>query len=361
MEHNPNRTIYIDLLRIAATFGVVILHVAATNFNDTPVETFNWQTINAYLNLQRWAVPIFVMISGMFHLRISKSMEFNDEKRLFFKKSFRLVCALVFWGVVYNSSGILEECLSNRQMFSWQDLMKIPEAIIFGTGWYHLWFLYMLIALYLLTPLLRRLIGNCQREHIKYLIYLFILEACILLYNSLNDVIPVFPASDIGFSIIELSGFVGYYVAGYYFANYALTKKSTTGIYVLAVVSALFTVIGTSLISLYHQKPTPALVDNILPNTIFVAFAVFILFQNHFSKITFTPKQEKIIVNISQNTFGIYLVHALVKPIIVQSGFNLFVISPLISIPLISIVVMIVSYIITVGIKRIPILGKYVV
>jgi surface polysaccharide O-acyltransferase-like enzyme len=41
-----NRNIYIDLLRIVATFGVIVLHVSASKWYDTSVTSFNWQVMN---------------------------------------------------------------------------------------------------------------------------------------------------------------------------------------------------------------------------------------------------------------------------------------------------------------------------
>ena len=61
----------IDLLRIIAMY-IIVLHVSASKWYDTPVKDFNWQIYNLYDSLVRWAVPIFVMLSGMFFLNPEK-------------------------------------------------------------------------------------------------------------------------------------------------------------------------------------------------------------------------------------------------------------------------------------------------
>ena len=72
MENSNKRIVYADLLRIIATFAVIVLHVSASKWYDTPVKDFNWQIYNLYDSLVRWSVPIFVMLSGMFFLNPEK-------------------------------------------------------------------------------------------------------------------------------------------------------------------------------------------------------------------------------------------------------------------------------------------------
>jgi surface polysaccharide O-acyltransferase-like enzyme len=87
-----DRNVYIDLLRIAATFGVIIIHTASSKWYDTPVDTFNWQIMNFYHTAIRWPVPIFVMISGMFLLQpVNENIEFKSEIKKIGGKVLRLV------------------------------------------------------------------------------------------------------------------------------------------------------------------------------------------------------------------------------------------------------------------------------
>lgn len=58
------RITYLDYLKVFATFAVIILHVVAQNWYITDVNSFGWKTLNVYSSMVRWAVPVFVMISG---------------------------------------------------------------------------------------------------------------------------------------------------------------------------------------------------------------------------------------------------------------------------------------------------------
>jgi surface polysaccharide O-acyltransferase-like enzyme len=358
-----NRAVYVDLLRIAATFGVILLHVACAKWYDIPGTSAYWQIMNVYNCLVRWTVPVFVMISGIFHLRPNKQdITFKEETAIIFKKAFKLACALIFWGIVYNAANFCDDHILHNDPFTTFDIIKIPAVIIFGPAWYHLWFLYMLIGLYLLTPILRRLVNACKQEHIEYfLVLFFIVGTCFPLINSILDFLPIFKGKQIYFPANELTGYVGYYIAGYYFTNYKVSEKIKKGIYALAVFSILFTIAGTSLATIYEKKPVNIFHAFLLPNTLFVAYGVFLLFQQLFGKIKFSDKTERIVLKISKNTLGIFLIHMLIIQILDKIGINTLIINPILSIPLISILVFIISQITTMIINKVPVLNKYTI
>ena len=68
------RVCYADSLRICAAFMVVLLHVSAQYWNVTAVSSNEWKTFNFYDSLARPAVPIFVMLSGMFLLEPQRKL-----------------------------------------------------------------------------------------------------------------------------------------------------------------------------------------------------------------------------------------------------------------------------------------------
>ena len=71
-----NRLLYPDILRILAVFAVMMIHVSASGFYTNPVQSFTWQVVNFYECMVRWAVPVFVMVTGMFFLNLSKRDNF---------------------------------------------------------------------------------------------------------------------------------------------------------------------------------------------------------------------------------------------------------------------------------------------
>ena len=340
-----------------------MLHTAAWEWHSMPVKSFNWQIINIYDSLTRWTVPVFVMISGALHLRPNKnSVNFKEELRQILKKVFRIICAIIFWGVLCNLLNLLTEYFTPNKLITIYSIKNIVTLMIFGPAYYHLWFLYMLIGLYLLTPIFRCFVNNCKQEHIEYTLFLFfMIGTCFPFINYILKFSPIFNGQTIYFPSVELTGYVGYYIAGYYFANYELKNKTKINIYLLAVLSLFFTITGTAFLSIHKNEPIVSLYGYLLPHTMFAAYGVFLLFKDIFEKIKITDKKIKLITRISKDTFGIYLIHASILQILGFIGLNVSIINTLVSIPMIAITVMIISEIGTITINKIPIINKYVI
>jgi surface polysaccharide O-acyltransferase-like enzyme len=184
-QQYTERNAYIDLLRVISAFGVIVIHVAALKWYDTPVGTFNWQAINFYHTIIRWPVPVFVMISGIFALRpLNENTGFKSEIKKILYKVLRLVLAIIFWAFFCNTVYLFINHFVKGESIAIYDFLRIPGLIILGRAWYHLWFLYMMIGLYLLTPIFRIFIKNGPRKYLEYfLILFFLLGTCLPFIN----------------------------------------------------------------------------------------------------------------------------------------------------------------------------------
>ena len=140
----PQRIAYFDVLRILATFAVIVLHLSAQHWADTDVHTRAWQAFNLYDSAVRWAVPVFVMISGSLFLSGSQSLLHILKKNVL-----RLVTAFVFWSALYAVF-----------MVNFEGCPKDLIAQQFFNGHYHMWFLFMIVGLYLIVPFLRPIVRD---------------------------------------------------------------------------------------------------------------------------------------------------------------------------------------------------------
>ena len=91
-QTQPQRIAYFDVLRILATFAVIVLHLSAQHWADTDVYSRAWQAFNLYDSAVRWAVPVFVMISGSVSLRLAESFAHSQKEC---SPSCHSVCLLV--------------------------------------------------------------------------------------------------------------------------------------------------------------------------------------------------------------------------------------------------------------------------
>lgn len=179
------------------------------------------------------------------------------------------------------------------------DYKIVIGRLIFSEG--HMWFLYMIIWLYLITPILRCFVNNANRNLAKYFIILGLVmfftrpiieiaEYHLPFNSSFLSILDNFHADFVG-------GFTIYYIAGWYLHNYSLSGKLNNTIYAVAIISIVAVII---LINMF-----PQLVDTINSNEniliFFYSVGVFLLLQH----IAF-PRWVR---NLSPYVFGVYIIH----------------------------------------------------
>ena len=73
------RIIQFDLLRVVAIFAMMMLHVAASQFDSVAVGSSEWFWFNFYDSIVRFCVPVLVMISGIFFLDPKRTYSTEEE------------------------------------------------------------------------------------------------------------------------------------------------------------------------------------------------------------------------------------------------------------------------------------------
>lgn len=108
------RIIYFDVLRIAATLGVMLLHISSQNWSVTNVTSFQWQTFNFFDSIVRWTVPIFVMISGALFLDRDISIG-----KIFKNNIFRIITAFLFGQYYTPGLASRREQVLKKPVYKW--------------------------------------------------------------------------------------------------------------------------------------------------------------------------------------------------------------------------------------------------
>jgi surface polysaccharide O-acyltransferase-like enzyme len=347
----PSRILYADVLRIVATLFVIVVHITSGKVDTIPVADQSWEYFNIIHGLSRWCVPVFFMLSGMVFLNPKHTI---NAKTLFNKYIFRIICALVCWGMLYGFFMVL----TGESSFTVSKLYLIPRSILFGPPYYHLWYLYAIIALYVFTPVLRILVAHMQRKHIEYYLVLFvglsIIIPCVNHYLMLIN-----PKFRISFGIPELNGYAGYFIAGYYFSRYDLAPKTKNILYISALILSFIAFYVTSIQSGLEHKPVRYLYGYTVPNVALAAFALFVLFKNVFIKWSFNTRVSDAITYMSSLTFGIFLIHPMFLKVLSMNNIDTLAFTPVLSVPLLSIGIFLVSAAISGLLKKVPGFGKY--
>ena len=114
-------------------------------------------------------------------------------------------------------------------------------------------------------------------------------------------------------------------------------------------------IVLSSLLSLAKNAPTEMFYSERMVTTMFPAIALFVFFRERFNF------PARFIKTLSQYSFGAYLVHAGVIYLLAKLGLNTLMFSPIISIPVISVIVFVISFAASAILNQIPVLKKYIV
>lgn len=339
------RIIYPDILRIISIFAVVVFHIN-TFKNRVNINSFDWYVCNTFELLQQFCVPVFVMISGMFMLDKD-----NSIKNIYLK-ILRLVSILFFWGVLYN---LVVSFLINKDI-KMQYFATAFVKILSGNVdiCYQLWYLYLAICLYVATPVLRVFVKNSAKNELLYFIIISFIVGYILpfvsqFYDAVNKWINYIPF---------FTGFVGYYVLGYYLKKYDIENHIKYFIYAVTFTCFLAMEIVTSNIQI---KDASSFYGYETPYTYLLSVCVFVLIKDIFSIKKMSIMTSKLIATFSKYTFGVYLIHVMIITALTKYlNFKPELYPAIISIPVFAIIVFIAGMLGTFIVSKIPVIKNLI-
>lgn len=342
------RVVYLDLLRVIAVFGVMLLHVCASSIEKSNVETTNWQVLNVYDSLVRCCVPILIMISGVFFLNPEREYTLG---KLLKKNVSRMLTAYVFWSFCYAVAISFYEHRAISSAFFGSVIKNTIE------GRYHLWFINMIVGMYLIVPFLRKIAAD--RKLLEYFILLsFIFGFAINFFKMLPVVGEYIDVVITKGEFHFVLGYVGYFVAGYYFHTYEISQKREKCIYLLGSISVVVTVVGTSYLSMQAGNFIGTLYNYLLPTICFQAWAVFLFFKKHISGLRIKQKNMKRICMLSKLSFGMYLVHDFVNIVYSFLGVSATSFMSVLAAPMLACGVFFVSFCVIYVMDKIPWVNK---
>ncbi len=334
---------YFDLLRPIAIFFVILIHCTAPYFTSLPIDSRSWLITNLFESISRWAVPIFIMISGAIHLSRKR-----DLKTFFKKNVLKLIIILFSWNFIYAVVDLINGSSLSTFLYS-----------LIG-GHYHLWFLYMLLGLYLLTPFFKTFLEN--PKYVKlFLLISFIFGIAL---PELSDTLALLPShlDTIGSGLNHALGITGfgnllgysfYYILGYYLHHKVFNTKTKQLIYLFGFIGFLITFFVTWIFSASINSPTAIFFKDLTINDALISIALFVYAKYH-TKKTFLPN---LLIRISKYSLGIYVMHLLILE-------NVLVFLPsttiLVDIPIQAILCFIICLALTFCLHKIPLLKKIV-
>lgn len=212
---------FLDVLRVLATCAVVLMHVltGATDVTDASIVPEYRSLLLSVMDLVTWCVPIFLMISGYLFLNPERTLTYPVMIKKYCR---RIALAILLFGVPYAASELVVAEKSFR-------IMMIPEALkmaLTGHTWSHMWYLYLILFLYLITPLLKKVLQILPVWSVVAVMAVIFLGSSVAPFlNKVLDINSILVLPDGGVYFL-------YYLCGYLFVVREVcvdkTESSTT-------------------------------------------------------------------------------------------------------------------------------------
>lgn len=346
------RVWYLDILRIAAAFGIVVLHASPLGPQTPDVSSLEWRIVMSFSILFRWCVPVFLMISGSLFLAPQRRI---TTAQLYKKSVLRVAVSFLFWSGFY----ALVHCLLTGKG-KWTFLNQLLR------GHYHMWFLFTILALYMLTPIIRRMTESCEITRYFILlgfVFTFLLPRA-LSFASLFDIPHADVLRSAQSALAQLNPLGGlsslyYYVLGHYLHAYPIKTKPRRCLYGAGVAAYILTVEMTIRYSQQLGEPSGYFCDPASLTILCMAAAVFLFAKHAFSQTSFSGRSKRILLRLSASSFGVYLVH----PFFIERLQITLPASPVYLIagmPLLALLIYALSLCVSLILSRIPVLKKTV-
>lgn len=338
------RVVKYDILRVVASFSIVLLHVSASYWSVVDVHSREFLVMTIYNSFTRFAVPVFFMLSGLF--LVSPDRENSGP----WKRILRLLILFYVWSAFYAFQGVAVDALNGK--FSMEVWRASVERFIFGHV--HMWFIQILLGFYILIPVARQICA--KKEIVKYYLILWIVFRFFFPY--LTDYFHWYTLQarigSLGMDI--LAGNFGYFLLGYYLNETDIRKEARWLIYVMGLgsvgVTAFFTVRDCITSGTYVESWfSPA-----SPNVLIMSTAIFICFK--YCKVFEMAKRTLIWEKLSGYTYFVYMFHMFVIEKLNLIGITTVSFPAMISIPVLTIFTFIVSLLGAFVVDHIPIARK---
>ena len=318
----------LDLVRVCAMFLIVLMH--------SPIPNSAFGIIMSGVSYMTMpGIGLFFMVSGALLLNNKLS------QRDFLKKRFsKILWPTLFWTLFYIAVNIITSTSETNII---KTLFNIPFASQ-GNG--VLWFMYALVGLYLLTPILSKWLQCTTKHEIEFYLLLWTVS---LSYPYLSLIGLNVNESPSGI-LYYFSGYAGYYLLGFYlkqhyrYQHWHLIILIMVGLLTPGIILALNIKFNFSNLFSYLSIPVTCLS---------VAYWLII------NKVKISCG-EKLLAKTSSLCFGIYLIHIFVMRNIIWQIPLINTLSGPISIIIIALITFIISWIIGYLIKKLP-FSKYLI
>lgn len=329
------RVLYLDYVRALACFLVCLIHAPISSDLSEGIYLAGASLLGLPFN------GLFFMVSGYLLLPLKE-----DTGSFLLKRLSKVLFPTLFWTFFYI---ILNVALGYSSLDDlWRIIFSIPFARQ-GTGW--LWFMYVLVGLYLVSPVITKWIDSVPKKEFQMYLCLWLITC---LYPIIGNYVEVMPGVEN--ALYYFCGYIGFFLLGAYWKKYPpkLPMWVLMGLYVTALLVALIAKVADVRILAAQFG------DYLSVFAICMCFSLFGMterFEPFYERHT---KLSALISNFSKCSFGIYLIHHFVNHQIINRQYLIETFGCPLQIVITTVLTVLISYVIIYAISWLP-FAEYII
>lgn len=297
------RIFWLDCLKVLSALMIVLIHASGQYFNQTLFMSRAWWDMLWLNAVPRFAVPCFLMISGILYMQRKPSAQHS------LKRAGHMTFVLFFWSIIFI---VAKKMLWNGPENVITEILKIPFNQVTGSLWYG----YALIWIFLLLPFWQFLYQNLtQWKKIHFIAVVLILPA------TLDFVGRYLALGDGGYapfgSRILCLNYIGLLFLGAMLNEFFIShSRALSGIlgFLLTMLGILLTILGSVHLASAAQITSHDFFGEIrLPSIIYGTGVLALSFSlSEINEKLIPAGIKSVIQKLSQLSLGIYFSHPLI-------------------------------------------------
>lgn len=289
-----------------------------------------------YNAVTRFCIPGFLMLSGAFLLDDARTA---DYKMFYTRSLHRLGAPALIFAVIYVLYSAVLSYRDYGMELDW--IQELVTNILTGTPYYHLWYMSMLAAIYLLAPVAIRFKDSITFSQFRIVSFAYLIWAGISVNTS---------SQTLQWDLGSAASYMSFLLIGYTLRK-SLPKSNVKGVICIGI--GMLAGIMTGWLQ-YHSEMVLQIKGGtlyILPFYPLMTLASVLLFAG-FTMLHI--RDHKWISRLSGQSFLIYLIHALVWSVMVLiwGDENVVAMNPVYAVPILTGIVCIISWVLAEGWTR---------
>ncbi|HGP9232108.1 TPA: acyltransferase [Streptococcus pneumoniae] len=285
------KDINLDLLKVIACVGVVLLHTEMGGFKETG--SWNFSTYLYYLGT--YSIPLFFIVNGYLLLG-KKEITYSYILQ---KVKYILITVLSWTFIVW---------LFKRD-FSVNPIKKLIGSLVQKGYFFQFWFFGALIPIYICLPVLKQFL-NSKRSYLYFLSVLLVIG----LIFELTNIVLQMPIQTYVIQTFRLWTWLFYYILGGFISQFDKNTIKNGFKRWMKVIAVLLLLVSPFILffiakTTYHNFFAEYFYDILLVKVVSVG-----IFLTIFS-IVLNENSNKWIIFLSNQTMGIFIIHTYIMKV----------------------------------------------